>query len=357
MTQGFLVLTALSWLTFVLMPPPTGHSIEFQRLPDMLVYALRVLGSSPATTIAAIFDIEPSRMMFAAAIIGAALAIAGLFLVWVEAVKTPPAGPGLGAAAIILFALGTAAMIGAGRATLHPDLALASRYTLVSATLILGVGALSIQFLAKSSMRMQCITTTLLALAFSLVPASAPALIADGAKTQIALARAQTALVVGSNRVGALTAVVFPPELLLTAAPDLRVHAKSLFWNRWSRSLGERVSLTSVVRRCGGNLRISAPFANEPGFARIQGRVDAAEIRRGRIIVIADSHGMMTGYGLAPKRASDLLSLIAAPAEDYAWVGTTLTSDNMTYRAYLASPERILCQIGDPASAPRRNAP
>jgi hypothetical protein len=349
--KALALLTVLSWIAYAFMPTlPVGRGLPLEHVADMPPYALRVLGSGPIDTISALLGWDRSNLLIPAALIGAMLAALSLFLSWNAVVATPRDPTGMAGAAIILFALGTAALVGIGRADARPELALESRYTLISATLILGIGVLIAHQLARTSPITRLVSLAVAALAFSAIPATAPAQLDQATQSQTARVRAQTALVVGLNKIQPL-ALIIRPEWVFSVAPDLRRHEKSLFSDRWSRSLGQRLDVGDSIQTCRGtSLRVSAPLPDDPDFVRVQGRLGPATRRQGRLIVITDPDGVISGYGLAPRRVSDLLLPFGAADDDALWLGTALTTrDNAAYRAYLATPERVLCAI---ASAP-----
>jgi hypothetical protein len=346
---GFLALGGLSALALAA-APEIGSASE--RLPiaaplDNIVYTLRVLGGAPALTISALTNADSLILALLFGIAGCAAAAWLGFRLW----RTREKNPGrLGGAALMLFAIGSAAAIALVRAGAGGDGhgALTSRYVVVSALLLVGLALTAWPVAPKPAWRVHAFTALALA-ALTTVPFSAIAVIKSGEQIQRDYVRAESALVLGLVRPQALAAFA-TPELIAAQADVLRANGKWLFQDRWSRSIGQRIDTRSVRARCRGAMRMLQPSADAPQLAGIRGAVDASA--RGRIIVVADASGTMVGYGLKLRRAADLLPLLGENRADWFAMARILGPES-AYTAYLASPDVLLCRIGRPARLSR----
>jgi hypothetical protein len=349
-TLGFAALGAISAIG-VALAPEIGAANE--RLPmaplfDSAIYALRVLGSGPGLTLAALTGADALIM---ALLFGLAGVAGALWFAWHAARAPEPNAGRLGAVMLMLFAIASAAAIAVVRAAGDAQAALASRYVVVSSIFLVGLALAAWPTTFTRTWRTYALTALALAV-LATIPAAAPSVVQHGEENQREFVRAESALVVGLMRPGALAALA-PLDLISANTEVLRANGKWLFQDRWSRSLGERLDVEHVTATCGGTLRVLAQRTGTPHLVRVRGAITS--VSPGRIIVIADASGTMVGYGLRLRRAADLLPFLDKPGAQAEWLGMARTQDGGAYTAYVASPTALLCRIGAARSDSRLN--
>jgi hypothetical protein len=352
---AFAALTCGSWASYLLMPGLPTAPINFEHAPHMIAFALRVLGSAPANTLGSLYAGDHEFDTMSWALIFGVAGVLGAVGFGVAALIAKRPNPGrVGAAAIATFALAAAGMMGLLRSDFASQFALTSRYTVVSALLIVAIGVLVSSYFPQSNRKLGHAILFAGALVAALAPIAAVPLTDVVTNDQRARVAAQAALVVdvaiqtGSQ---ALTGGYVPLNRTRRSAARLRAHQKWLFQDQWSRAIDERIDLSETNGRvCNGALVIQG---QEQGFVTVGGLVDAVATRRGRIIIVVDSDGIMKGYGLVPRRRSDFIGHQETALD---WVGFTRVRPQQRaaqLTAYLASTDRLLCQIGGPVGLRR----
>jgi hypothetical protein len=355
---GLAALSVVCALILFLMPPDSSSALSplaapergFPNPVDALAYAFRVLGSAPATTLASF-----------AAVIGVKLdaqtigAIFGVLLSGGAAYLAAPVllrrdNPALtAAAALALFAGVSALMIGVLRSGWRDELALSSRYTLISALLIVALGVLVAARLKSWSPRLALPALLAGALAALIVPIGAAAVTADYAVKQHNRAARQAAIVAGVEMqagLGVLGGMTTSAALVQDTIAQLRADRTWLFADPWSHRIGEHIEV-SDARRCASRVQTGARRTAHMGFAALNGEIGAPAARQGRTVVILDGEGVMRGYGLVLRRS--LGTIVTAPNSRLKWVGYTQSQPEatQTLTAFVAGPEGVVCRIGD----------
>jgi hypothetical protein len=313
---------------------------------DMAVFALRVLGGTPALTLGALTSADAMAWSL---VFGIVELIGALALGFRLALNAQPNPGRLGGVALMLFAIGSAAAIALVRGGLNDELALSSRYALVSSTMLIGL-VLTYWPLAPQPTLQARALTALAVIVLAATPFAGAAEIKTREAAQREIVRAESALVLGLIRAEAV-GFYAPPDMMEAQTNVLRASGKWLFQDQWSRSIGRRIDVSAVQATCAGATRPPRAVADAPEFARMRGDVDARA--GGRIVVIVDSAGLAVGYGLKPRRLGDLLPILDPPSHRADWLGVARSpaSAGTNYSAYLATRTALLCRIGAPARA------
>jgi hypothetical protein len=351
-------------LVFSMPAEMTSSGSGFPDPVDALAYAFRVLGSAPATTLASFGEVvglnfDPQTL---ALIFGALLSVAAAYLI-VPVVLRRQNPALMAAASLALFAVISAFMIGVLRSGWRDELALSSRYTLISALLIVVFGVLAASRLKGWSPRLALPALLAGALIALIVPIGAVAVTADYAVKQQNRAARQAAIVARVEMqagLGVLGGMVTNASLAQDTIAHLRADHTWLFADPWSHRMGERIDV-SAARRCTNRVQIGMRRTAHLGFAALHGEIGAPAARQGRTIIILDGEGVMRGYGLVLRRS--LGTIVTAPNARLKWVGYTQTDAEaaQTLIAFVAGAEGAACRIGDvnlnPAAPTPRTLP
>lgn len=132
-------------------------------------------------------------------------------------------------------------------------------------------------------------------------------------------------------------------------ARSLKAAHKSLFEDQWSRAIGQRYAF-GALPECGGDMQSGNRQTISAGFVRLAGWVAEPAVADGRIVVIAHPDGLIAGYGVVSKSASDLVGgLLFAPGRRL-WVGHMRVDANSAREsliAYLADSDSVKCRIAE----------
>lgn len=345
---GFAILTVLSTLLFFLMPRTadveTAPQIDLARWLDMLMYGLRVLGGATARTLNMLAP-TLDAMLWSAVLGAAGAAIALILSARALLAREPNAGQA-GAAALVLFAIGTALLVGISRAMMAADSALTSRYAPVGALLISAIALLAVaQFRGARSLWGN---TTIAVAAFiaALTPLATPVLAKAVTTEQQGQIAVQSAMVVGAPP----HAVIFlhlSAEELARRSADLRAHEKWSFADQWSRAMGTAISTEGATACESAPTRFRRSRLGD-GLMEASGEVNAASASGGRIVLFVDEHNVMQGYGRVVRTMGDILPAAMRAGETLTWLGQVRADSRRTaasYTIYLASPDRIVCRL------------
>jgi hypothetical protein len=119
-----------------------------------------------------------------------------------------------------------------------------------------------------------------------------------------------------------------------------------MFQDQWSRKVGEDIAsdvaaLGSAPPACGGAMQLS----QTPAYWRANGLVDRKWTASAKIVLLVDADKRLAGYGVVPRRASDLSPFGYNDGRQVDWQGHVLPNSRAPLSAWLASPKAIVCRI------------
>jgi hypothetical protein len=360
---GLALLSVVSLALILAMPPETTslalvasmHGLDSAPIdpPRVLAFGLRVIGSAPANTLSGFtqtigVEIDPKLWALA---LGILLGVGAAALGLPTLLDRKPNPARTAAAILAIFAGASALMTGFLRGSIMPEeLALSSRYTLISALLLVAIAVMTAARLKPVRQPLASAVSIAGALLALIVPLGGRPLTNDFVAFQQQNTRAQAAVVAGVEMdagFGFLGGIVTSPPLVQSVISHLRADRSWMFADPWAHRIGERIDVGVVrERRCAGAMQAAMPRTARRGFVELGGEIDPSDARAARTIIVLDSAGAMRGYGLATRRS--LAAILTAPEAPIKWVGYTRTQPGTReqYSAYLAGPNGVSCLIG-----------
>jgi hypothetical protein len=157
---------------------------------------------------------------------------------------------------------------------------------------------------------------------------------------------AQTAFVTGVPDAKSIGYISFNMIDSMAASQGLKARGKWMFEDRWSRSVGTGIDVGAVQNQvCAGTFLLRDTETVGEGFFRVGGLVDRKAASAAKLVVVVDSTNQMVGYGLVPRRVSDIIPVTGSGATRLDWQGHAWDTRRPPYTAYLASAKALRCRI------------
>jgi hypothetical protein len=274
---------------------------------------------------------------------GLALAFIGL-----RARKSPA---GVAAAAIILFTLVTSMLIAFSRHAMGVEQALSSRYNVNVALLystLLIVALMALGQAPESIRRWSTWGGAALALLLTVMSLTAAPIFQDLNGRYRASLPGTTALVAGVRDLSGVAQLSFDYDMAAHETDKFRADGKWMFAALTPRRVGGRLTAEeTALPACGGSSWSVSPPNDKEGYRAGDGTLARQERSAGAIhVLITDASGAITGYGIVPRRASDLNPLAQRDGARIDWLGRIRANASPPFRAWLADDRNVRCSLG-----------
>jgi hypothetical protein len=340
---GALVVAAYLW--GYARPPGHGELLSALASPGRLLGYLAALFGSPFRA----FGLAGAQVLGAVGLAAAA----GLGLRVVR--RGPGARPGEGTlAALLLFAVGSGAMVALGRAGQPLEQAFESRYATFSLWLWAGAAALGHLALASRRAAPSWAPAALLLALLLLLGATLPLqreASREVAARRPALDRAALALRVGVDDPGAVVRIHPRPAKVFRLTPVLRRRQLSVFAapSPLGRSIGREYRVSPTLRCVGAIARVEAAGQGERRGLRVAGWAwDATRQAAPDRLLLTDAEGVVVGL------AATLDAAGARQRGRGEWFGYAIGASASDLRAWLLGADgHSVCPLPAGARAPQ----
>lgn len=285
-----------------------------------------------------------------AILIGACVALlSGLAIVFVglRARRNPAA---VATAAVILFALATAALVALSRFTYGPEQALSSRYNINVALLysaLLIVALVALDQAGEKARSWLVWTGPVMTLPLYVIALSSAVIFVNLTGRYRGALEGTIALTAGvrdSDRIGQLS---FDVDMAERETAEFRKNHKWMFAAPITLRVGGKLAGEEMnVPVCKGASWAVSSVDEAEGFRKAEGKLPRQQLSVGAIhVLITDASGAVSGYGRIPRRASDLNPFAQQDGAIIDWIGRIRPNTQAPYRAWLADDHALRCAL------------
>jgi hypothetical protein len=256
----------------------------------------------------------------------------------------------LGLAGIIIFCGLSAGATALGRHGFGIEQAMSSRYHAYATLIVLSILVIGVEA-AMSATRP--VKRTLAALSpfaglFVLVVAatSIPQQADLSGRYRAALA-GRTALVAGAPDPSAIGQLAWDMDMAQKGAAHQLETQTAMFADASARRMESRLTADEMQAGACESSEWQVSTMADTGFRTTTGRMARrAAIANARHVLIAEDSGLIVGYGLVPRRPTDLNPLARDDGRLLDWTGHIRAGAQGPYTAWLADSSNVLCAMG-----------
>lgn len=348
----FLVLGVVAWIwQLSASGGGQGAAISPESLHAMALHFLVQLGApfGWAAGYAGHVGIHVNNQHVAILVGALTVTLSGLSLAFVaiRARRNPAA---IAAAAVIVFALLTAALVALSRFSLGMEQALSSRYNVNVALLYSALMIVVIMAINQAGERTRSwlrLTGPLFTVPLLVIALSSAMIFINLTGRYRGALEGTIALVAGvrdSDRIGQLS---FDVDMAERETAEFRKNHKWMFASPITLRMGQEMTDEEMrAPACAGASWAVSDINETEGFQKVEGKLPRQQLSAGAIhVLITDASGTVSGYGRVPRRMSDLNPFVQQDGAIIDWIGRIRPNTAAPYRAWLADDRSIRCAL------------